>query len=291
MSKALIALAPENLSFTEIQISNLPLYSADYDADYPEAGTALKKAIEASDGLLFISPEFNRSIPGALKNAIDWGSRPWGTNSFARKPTGLLGASPGAIGTAVMQSSMRSVLSFLDAPQLNSPKVYLQYRPEDFGEDGSISNPDTEKVPGPLHGPVCGVRRARARLNRRGPHRRRRNVDAANSSYAREYSARQTPEAKDCMLSSFQLSGAYPVSPKSLTPAPNITGWIFNASRSMSVRSLAASCPPPHSQMPFPGWALRSRMTSRGSALVNCTASLPSGDDCSRVNTICFRCA
>lgn len=145
VSKALIALAPENLSFTEIQISNLPLYSADYDADYPEAGTALKKAIESSDGLLFISPEFNRSIPGSLKNAIDWGSRPWGTNSFARKPTGLLGASPGAIGTAVMQSSMRSVLSFLDAPQLNSPEVYLQYRPEDFGEDGSISNPDTEK--------------------------------------------------------------------------------------------------------------------------------------------------
>ncbi|MFC9933669.1 NADPH-dependent FMN reductase [Glutamicibacter sp. NPDC127525] len=145
LSKALIALAPENLSFTEIPISDLPLYSADYDANYPEAGTALKSAIEASDGLLFISPEYNRSIPGALKNAIDWGSRPWGTNSFARKPTGLLGASVGAIGTAVMQSSMRSVLSFLDAPQLNSPEVYLQYRPEDFGEDGSISNPDTEK--------------------------------------------------------------------------------------------------------------------------------------------------
>lgn len=145
LSKALIALAPENLSFTEIPISDLPLYSADYDDNYPEAGTALKTAIEASDGLLFISPEYNRSIPGALKNAIDWGSRPWGSNSFARKPTGLLGASVGAIGTAVMQSSMRSVLSFLDAPQLNSPEVYLQYRPEDFGEDGSISNPDTEK--------------------------------------------------------------------------------------------------------------------------------------------------
>ncbi|MGH3653515.1 NADPH-dependent FMN reductase [Glutamicibacter sp.] len=145
LSKALIALAPENLSFTEIPISDLPLYSADYDANYPEAGTALKSAIEASDGLLFISPEYNRSIPGALKNAIDWGSRPWGTNSFARKPTGLLGASVGAIGTAVMQSSMRSVLSFLDAPQLNSPEVYLQYRPDDFGADGSISNPDTEK--------------------------------------------------------------------------------------------------------------------------------------------------
>lgn len=80
-------------------------------------GRALKQAIEASDGILFVSPEYNRSVPGALKNAIDWGSRPWGTNSFARKPTGIIGASPGGIGTAVMQFSMRSVLSFLDAPQ------------------------------------------------------------------------------------------------------------------------------------------------------------------------------
>lgn len=143
LSRALIKLAPENLSFTEISIRDLPLYSSDYDGDFPAAGTALKEAIEASDGLLFISPEYNRSIPGALKNAIDWGSRPWGTNSFARKPTGLLGASPGAIGTAVMQSSMRSVLSFLDAPQLNSPEVYLQYRAEDFASDGTITNPDT----------------------------------------------------------------------------------------------------------------------------------------------------
>lgn len=148
VSKALIGLAPENLSFTEIPIRDLPLYSSDYDQDYPAAGTELKRAIESSDGLLFITPEYNRSIPGALKNAIDWGSRPWGENSFARKPAGLLGASPGAIGTAVMQSNMRSVLSFLDAPQLNSPEVYLQYRPEDFGPDGEILNADTKKFLG-----------------------------------------------------------------------------------------------------------------------------------------------
>jgi chromate reductase len=127
LSKALIKLASDELEFTEIPIKDLPLYSPDYDADFPAPARALKEAIEASDGILFISPEYNRSVPGALKNAIDWGSRPWGTNSFARKPTGIIGASPGGIGTAVMQSSMRSVLSFLDAPQLNSPEAYIAF--------------------------------------------------------------------------------------------------------------------------------------------------------------------
>ena len=144
LSKALIRLAPEELAFTEIPIRSLPLYSPDFDGDYPPEGRALKQAIEASDGILFVSPEYNRSIPGALKNAIDWGSRPWGTNSFARKPTGIVGASPGGIGTAVMQSSMRSVLSFLDAPQLNSPEAYVRFDPEVFGPDGAVADADTE---------------------------------------------------------------------------------------------------------------------------------------------------
>lgn len=145
LSKALIRLAPEELAFTEIPIGNLPLYSPDFDADYPPEGRAFKDAVEASDGILFISPEYNRSIPGALKNAIDWGSRPWGTNSFARKPTGIIGASPGNIGTAIMQSSMRSVLSFLDAPQLNSPEAYVKFDHAVFGEDGAVNDPQLEK--------------------------------------------------------------------------------------------------------------------------------------------------
>jgi len=145
LSKALIRLAPDTLEFTEIPIRDLPLYSQDYDADYPPAGRALKQAVEAADGILFISPEYNRSIPGALKNAIDWGSRPWGTNSFARKPAGIIGASPGNIGTAVMQSSMRAVLSFLDAPQLNSPEAYVKFSPDAFGDDGEVRDEGTEK--------------------------------------------------------------------------------------------------------------------------------------------------
>ena len=143
LSQALISLAPDDLEFAEIPIGNLPLYSYDYDADYPPEGRALKEAITGSDGLLIISPEYNRSIPGALKNAIDWGSRPWGTNSFARKPTGIIGASPGGIGTAVMQSSMRAVLSFLDAPQLNAPEAYITFNPADFAADGTVTNEST----------------------------------------------------------------------------------------------------------------------------------------------------
>lgn len=143
LSEALIALAPDDLRFQEIPIGALPLYSPDFDADYPPEGRALKDAVAGSDGILFISPEYNRSIPGALKNAIDWGSRPWGSNSFARKPTGIIGASPGSIGTAVMQSSMRSVLSFLDAPQLNSPEAYVTFHPEVFGPGGEVRDDET----------------------------------------------------------------------------------------------------------------------------------------------------
>jgi chromate reductase len=145
LAKALIRLAPDDLEFTEIAIGGLALYSPDHDASFPPEARALKDAISASDAILFVSPEYNRSIPGALKNAIDWGSRPWGTNSFARKPTGIIGASPGNIGTAVMQSSMRSVLSFLDAPQLNSPEAYVKFDHAVFSDDGAVNDPQLEK--------------------------------------------------------------------------------------------------------------------------------------------------
>ncbi|MFD1507475.1 NAD(P)H-dependent oxidoreductase [Georgenia yuyongxinii] len=142
LSKAVIQLSPPELEFTEIPIKDLPLYSWDYDNDYPPEGRALKEAIEASDGILFVSPEYNRSIPGALKNAIDWGSRPWGQNSFARKPTAIIGTSPGGIGTAVMQSNMRSVLSFLDAPQFNS-EGYITFDADAYNENGECTDEST----------------------------------------------------------------------------------------------------------------------------------------------------
>lgn len=143
LSKALIKLAPSTLEFFEIGIGELPLFSPDHERNLPAPVVALKQAIASADGIMFISPEYNRSIPGALKNAIDWGSRPHGQNSFARKPTAIIGASTGAIGTAVMQSSMRSVLSFLDAPQLNSPEAYITVKPGIYGEDGTVHDEST----------------------------------------------------------------------------------------------------------------------------------------------------
>ena len=145
LAGALVRLAPESLELTEIPIRDLPLYNRDDENSPVAAVTEFKQAIEGSDGLLFVSPEYNRSIPGALKNAIDWGSRPWGHNSFSRKPTGIIGASTGAIGTAVMQSSMRGVLSFLNAPQLNAPEAYITFKPEIYGPDGEVKDDDTAK--------------------------------------------------------------------------------------------------------------------------------------------------
>ncbi|GAT73547.1 NADPH-dependent FMN reductase [Microbacterium hydrocarbonoxydans] len=145
LSKALVRLAPDDLELVEIPIRDLPLYNRDDENDPVAAVKEFKDAVDAADGILLISPEYNRSIPAALKNAIDWGSRPWGHNSFARKPTGIIGASPGAIGTAVMQSNLRSVLSFLNAPQLNAPEAYITFKPEVFGADGEVKNDPTEK--------------------------------------------------------------------------------------------------------------------------------------------------
>lgn len=148
LAGALEKLAPEGVSFSEIAIGNLPLYSYDYDADYPAEGRALKAAIEAADAILIVTPEYNRSIPGGLKNALDWASRPWGTNSFAGKPVAVIGTSPGAIGTAVAQAALRPVLGFLNVIQMNQTEVYLQFKPDLIGEDGAIANADTAKFLG-----------------------------------------------------------------------------------------------------------------------------------------------
>jgi chromate reductase len=143
LSKSLIALAPENMTFTELPIGNLPLYSPDYDQDYPPEATALKEGIAASDAVLFVTPEYNRSIPGALKNAIDWASRPWGANSFDHIPAAVIGASSGAIGTALAQQSLRAVLSFCNARQMTAPEAYIRFSPEVFHENGEVADEST----------------------------------------------------------------------------------------------------------------------------------------------------
>jgi chromate reductase len=145
LSRALIRLAPEDLEFSEIPIGNVPLYSPDYDADYPPEATALKDAISESNAVLFVTPEYNRSIPGALKNAIDWASRPWGQNSFDHIPAAVIGASVGQIGTALAQQSLRAVLSFCNARQMTAPEAYILYSPDVFTGDGKVADETTEE--------------------------------------------------------------------------------------------------------------------------------------------------
>ena len=143
LSKALVRLAPPELSMTEIPFKDLPLYSYDYDADYPPVAQAFKQRIADAEALLFITPEYNRSIPGGLKNAIDWASRPWGKNSFARKPSAIIGTSPGSIGTAVAQQSLRSVLCFCNSPLMNAVEAYIQFTPGLIDDDGQVNNEST----------------------------------------------------------------------------------------------------------------------------------------------------
>lgn len=148
LAKALVRPAPPELEMSEISFKDLPLYSYDYDTDFPPPAKAFKSAVAAVDAVLFVTPEYNRSIPGGLKNAIDWASRPYGTNSFARKPSAVIGASPGAIGTAIAQQNLRSVLSFCNSPQMNSPEAYIQFTPGLITDDGEVTNDSTAEFLG-----------------------------------------------------------------------------------------------------------------------------------------------
>ena len=145
LARALIRLAPTNLDFVEIPIRDLPLYNRDFDTDFPPAGRALKDAITGVDAVLFVTPEYNRGVPGCLKNAIDWASRPHGANSFADKPSAVIGTSPGKIGTAIAQQSVRSALSFCNSPVMGAPEAYIQFTPDLITEAGKVTAKSTER--------------------------------------------------------------------------------------------------------------------------------------------------
>ncbi len=143
LALALTRLAPSQLPMIEIPIGDLPLYSYDYDAAYPPVAQALKQSIARVDAVLFVTPEYPRSIPGALKNAIDWASRPWGKNSFARKPSAVIGTSPGKIGTAVGQQHLRSIMAFCNSPMFNAIEAYIQFEPGLITDDGEVTSTST----------------------------------------------------------------------------------------------------------------------------------------------------
>ncbi|MEO6352128.1 MAG: NAD(P)H-dependent oxidoreductase [Oxalobacteraceae bacterium] len=138
LADAIAKLAPPEFSFKQLEIGDLPLYNQDDDANPAESVKRLKSEILMAQGLLFVTAEYNRSIPGVLKNAIDHASRPYGQSAWAGKPAGVLGVSIGAVGSAIAQQHLRGVLAYLDVPTLGQPEAFIQAKDGLFDEAGNI---------------------------------------------------------------------------------------------------------------------------------------------------------
>jgi chromate reductase len=145
LAGALVKLAPSDVSFEVLKIDDIPLYNQDDDANQAAPVKRLKAAIKAAQGIMLVTPEYNRSIPGVLKNAIDAASRPYGDSAFYGKPAGVVGISVGAIGTAIAQQHLRNVLAYLHCPTLGQPEVFLTAKDGFFDAQGGIANDGTRK--------------------------------------------------------------------------------------------------------------------------------------------------
>ncbi len=145
MAKALIKLAPDSLSLEIIEIGGLPLYNQDLDDNPPAVWTEFRERLKKSDGVLFVTPEYNRSVPGVLKNAIDVGSRPYGKNAWAGKPGAVVSVSPGAIGGFGANHHLRQSLVFLDVPAMPQPEAYIGKAGDLFDERSDLSNESTRE--------------------------------------------------------------------------------------------------------------------------------------------------
>lgn len=145
LAKALAKLGQDKFDCKFLSIGDLPLFNQDLEANFPEQATRLKNDILSADAVLLVTPEYNRSMPGPLKNAIDWCSRPYGKNAFAGKPGAICGASPGAIGTACAQSSLKPILHYLDIALMGQPELYLQFTEGLMDNEGNVSNQNTKR--------------------------------------------------------------------------------------------------------------------------------------------------
>ena len=145
LANALVKLGPADFSFKLLEIGDLPLYNQDDDANQAEPVVRLKSEVKGASGLIFVTPEYNRSVPGVLKNALDNASRPYGQSAWAGKPAGVLGASIGTIGSALAQQHLRNMLAYLDVPTMGQPEVFLQVKEGFFDEAGNLASPDTAK--------------------------------------------------------------------------------------------------------------------------------------------------
>lgn len=145
LAKAITKLGASRFDAHFVQYGDLPLFSQDLEASVPAPVTRLKGEVESADAVLFVTPEYNRGMPGPLKNAIDWASRPYGKNSFAKKPGGLAGCSPGAIGAAVSQNSLKPVFNYLEIALMGAPELYFQFKEGLIDADGNVTSEDTKK--------------------------------------------------------------------------------------------------------------------------------------------------
>jgi chromate reductase len=145
LALALAALAPEGFVFEHLRIDDLPHYNQDEDGNQAAPVKRLKSELAACQGLLFVTPEYNRSFPGVLKNAIDHASRPYGQSAWGGKPAGVIGVSVGAIGTALAQQHLRNVLAYLDVPTMGQPEAFIQAKDDLFDDKGHIGNEATKK--------------------------------------------------------------------------------------------------------------------------------------------------
>jgi chromate reductase len=149
LATAVIKLGPADFTFKELKIADQPLYNQDDDSNQSSQVQRLKSELRAVDAVMFVTPEYNRSVPGVLKNALDNASRPYGQSAWQGKPAGVIGASIGPISTAVAQLHLRTILAYLDMPTLGQPEAYIQVKDGFFDEAGNIANADTKKF---LHG-------------------------------------------------------------------------------------------------------------------------------------------
>jgi len=172
---AMCAIAGDKLDCSIVEIGELALFNQDLEADPPAQWVAFKKSIAAADGVLFVTPEYNRTIPGALKNAIDVGSRPYGKSAWERKPAAIVTASPGGIGGFGANHALRQACVFLDMPVMQQPEAYLGHvTDKSFGEDGSLVDPALAKQIGKIATAFADwvglIKSGRAALARDGAH-------------------------------------------------------------------------------------------------------------------------
>ena len=146
VAKALVTLAPEGTQLTLADITKLPLYNQDLEENYPAEAASLKEQIRAADGIIFVTPEYNRSIPTALKNALDWASRPYGESAWNGKPVMITGATPGGTGTTQAQAHLRQIVTYLNMRILGQPEIYLSHVADLLAEDGSIADESTREL-------------------------------------------------------------------------------------------------------------------------------------------------